>query len=158
MSIALRRSHSLAPRQALAAIETLLRHHQSSNPTASLTDLQLPGSSFNGGDARSFSTFRAPQPDMACGFQARGFHAKSGPLNYRASAVLQAEFAMDEYSSYEEPSKGSGENEGLEIAKLGISEEIVSALAKRGILKLFPIQVSVSFLVQDPSFFFLVGE
>lgn len=30
---------------------------------------------------------------------------------------------------------------GLEISKLGISEEIVSALAQRGITSLFPIQV-----------------
>lgn len=33
------------------------------------------------------------------------------------------------------------EDEGLEISKLGISQEVVSALARRGITQLFPIQV-----------------
>lgn len=42
---------------------------------------------------------------------------------------------------YEEGSKGNNAEEGLEITKLGISQEIVSALAKKGITKLFPIQV-----------------
>ncbi|KAH7533555.1 hypothetical protein FEM48_Zijuj04G0143600 [Ziziphus jujuba var. spinosa] len=145
MSIALRRSHSVVPRQALAAIDTLLRHHhQFSSFTASSTDHEVLRSACHGvGDIRSFSIFRAPQPDIPYGFQTREFHAKSGTLNYRASAVLQAEFAMHEYSSYEEPAKGSGDDENLEIARLGISEEIVSALAKRGITKLFPIQRAV---------------
>ena len=46
---------------------------------------------------------------------------------------------MDDFP-YEEGSKGNAD-EGLEIAKLGISQDIVSALAKKGITKLFPIQV-----------------
>lgn len=33
------------------------------------------------------------------------------------------------------------EDEGLEISKLGIAQEVVSALARRGITQLFPIQV-----------------
>ncbi|AES59166.1 DEAD-box ATP-dependent RNA helicase, putative [Medicago truncatula] len=40
---------------------------------------------------------------------------------------------------YEEPSK-SNSDEGLQIAKLGISQDIVSALEKKAITKLFPIQ------------------
>nr|GMC88345.1 DEAD-box ATP-dependent RNA helicase 53-like [Ipomoea batatas] len=35
------------------------------------------------------------------------------------------------------------EDEGLEISKLGISQEVVSALARRGITQLFPIQRAV---------------
>lgn len=73
----------------------------------------------------------------------RDLHAKSGPLNYRASTALSAEFAVD--YSYDESSKKSGQDDGLEIAKLGISQDIVSALAKKGITKLFPIQVIYHF-------------
>lgn len=76
------------------------------------------------------------------GFQVRSFHAKSGPLNYRASSALQAEYAVD-VDSYEDSSKASSNDEGLEIAKLGISPEIISALAKKGITRLFPIQVNL---------------
>lgn len=53
----------------------------------------------------------------------RGFHA-SRPL---AAGYAVADLPDDD--------------EGLEIAKLGISQEIVSALAQKGITKLFPIQV-----------------
>lgn len=139
----------MAPRQTLAAIETLLCHNPYPCPTMSSTDLEAPRNGCSGGEHRSFSTFRASKPDMPFVFQARGFHAKPGSLNYQASAVLQAEFAVDEYSSYDEPSKGSADDEGLEIAKLGISQEIVSALAKKGITKLFPIQVIISLAGQD---------
>lgn len=142
----------MAPRQTLAAIDTLLRHNQYSCPTTTSTDLEVPGNGCSGCEIRSFSTFRALKPDIPFGFQARGFHAKPGPLNYQASAVLQAEFAVDEYSSYDESSKGSADDEGLEIAKLGISQEIVSALSKKGISKLFPIQVIISLPGQDPFF------
>ncbi|KAJ6300767.1 hypothetical protein OIU76_021542 [Salix suchowensis] len=38
---------------------------------------------------------------------------------------------------------GKGNEEGLEISRLGISQEIVGALAKKGITKLFPIQRAV---------------
>ncbi|KAJ6778992.1 RNA HELICASE [Salix koriyanagi] len=38
---------------------------------------------------------------------------------------------------------GKGNEEGLGISRLGISQEIVGALAKRGITKLFPIQIAV---------------
>lgn len=61
----------------------------------------------------------------------------------------QAEYAaVDDYEV-----NAAADDEGLEIAKLGISSEIVSALAKKGITKLFPIQVlyttflSISFLL-----------
>ncbi|XP_047317207.1 DEAD-box ATP-dependent RNA helicase 53, mitochondrial-like [Impatiens glandulifera] len=82
--------------------------------------------------------------------EARGIHTGHGfrnPLNFRAGNVLsQAEFAVADLS-YEDggSARGQGKNEddGLEISKLGISGEIVSALAKKGITKLFPIQKAV---------------
>jgi superfamily II helicase len=54
--------------------------------------------------------------------------------------------ALAEYATiddYEETSSIKVDGEGLDISKLGISQEIVSALSKRGITKLFPIQVSL---------------
>ncbi|XP_061351988.1 DEAD-box ATP-dependent RNA helicase 53, mitochondrial-like [Gastrolobium bilobum] len=75
---------------------------------------------------------------------ARSFHAKSGPLNFHSSLVSHAaQYAVDR--DYSNDDEGSSEkcDEGLEIAKLGISQEIVDALAKKGISKLFPIQRAV---------------
>ncbi|XWS33002.1 hypothetical protein CRYUN_Cryun22dG0039700 [Craigia yunnanensis] len=66
----------------------------------------------------------------------RGFHAQSGPLNFRASQSLQAEYAVEDYDE----EKGG---DGLEISSLGIAPEIVSALKNKGITKLFPIQRAV---------------
>ncbi|GER48251.1 DEAD-box ATP-dependent RNA helicase [Striga asiatica] len=64
----------------------------------------------------------------------RGFHS---------SLALRAGFAVADYSDADEKRDSSSESsdEGLEISKLGISQDIVSALASRGIKKLFPIQV-----------------
>ncbi|KAJ1388022.1 RNA helicase, DEAD-box type, Q motif [Sesbania bispinosa] len=75
-------------------------------------------------------------------FTARPFHTKPGPLHFRASLPSLAEYAVEDFP-YEEGSKGNNNDEGLEIAKLGISQDIVSALAKKGITKLFPIQRAV---------------
>ncbi|KAK7300219.1 hypothetical protein RJT34_11059 [Clitoria ternatea] len=71
----------------------------------------------------------------------RTFHSTPSPLSFRSSFPHRAEYAVDDFP-YEEAAKGSTD-EGLEIAKLGISQEIVSALAKKGIAKLFPIQRAV---------------
>ncbi|KAK7372766.1 hypothetical protein VNO80_06154 [Phaseolus coccineus] len=81
--------------------------------------------------------FRPP----SAAFISRTFHSKPGPLNFRSSLYHRAEYAVDDFP-YEEGSKGNAD-EGLEIAKLGISQDIVSALAKKGITKLFPIQRAV---------------
>ncbi|KAK6917989.1 Helicase, C-terminal [Dillenia turbinata] len=72
----------------------------------------------------------------------REFHARSGPLQLRASAFLQSGYAVADYSDEEKSVAGKKESgdDGLQISKLGISSEIVSALAKKGITKLFPIQ------------------
>ncbi|XP_047970104.1 DEAD-box ATP-dependent RNA helicase 53, mitochondrial-like [Salvia hispanica] len=64
---------------------------------------------------------------------ARGFHS---------GQPLRAGFAMADYSDTEKASSRPAD-EGLEIAKLDISPQIVTALKKRGIEKLFPIQRAV---------------
>ncbi|XP_062107066.1 DEAD-box ATP-dependent RNA helicase 53, mitochondrial-like [Humulus lupulus] len=131
-------------RRSLAAVETLLRHrhHSIAATAASAVDTVVSGNGGAGGEVKSFSNTGVLQRESSYGFHVRSFHAKSGRLDYRASAVLQAEFAVD-VDSYEDSAKGSGNDEGLDISKLGIAQEIVSALAKRGILKLFPIQRAV---------------
>ncbi|XP_027932619.1 DEAD-box ATP-dependent RNA helicase 53, mitochondrial-like [Vigna unguiculata] len=74
----------------------------------------------------------------------RFLHAISGPLNFRSSPVsCAAQLAVERDYSNEDVGSGTNCDEGLEIAKLGISTEIVEALAKKGIAKLFPIQRAV---------------
>ncbi|CAL9767038.1 unnamed protein product [Musa acuminata subsp. burmannicoides] len=86
--------------------------------------------------------FRFAQQIEFCGSQRRGIHFSAGPLGFRATDVACAEYAVDEY--YEEDRESpEGVDEGLEIAKLGISQDIVTQLANRGITKLFPIQRAV---------------
>ncbi|RWR88719.1 DEAD-box ATP-dependent RNA helicase 53-like protein [Cinnamomum micranthum f. kanehirae] len=83
---------------------------------------------------------------LGFGFRCRDFHSSVAPLQFRASDVARAEFAVEDFSDDEKvvgkKARGDGD-EGLEISKLGISVEIVSALAKKGITKLFPIQKAV---------------
>lgn len=62
--------------------------------------------------------------------------------SFNSGQALGAGFAMADYSDSERAST-SPSDEGLEISKLGISPTIVSALASRGIEKLFPIQKAV---------------
>ncbi|KAK8716446.1 hypothetical protein V6N13_043755 [Hibiscus sabdariffa] len=126
MNIVLKRSTSLASRRLLAAsAQTLLQHFHSSAAAATAT---IDAETRFIGRVKPFSCF----PRSA----AKGFHVKSGPLNFRASTSLQAAPAVDDYVE----EKGS---DGLEISSLGIAPEIVSALEKRGITKLFPIQRAV---------------
>ncbi|GAU12604.1 hypothetical protein TSUD_132140, partial [Trifolium subterraneum] len=77
----------------------------------------------------------------------RLFHAKSGPLNFHSSLVSRvargAQLAVDYDDAHDDEGFSGNGDEGLEIAKLGISKEIVNALAKKGIAKLFPIQRAV---------------
>ncbi|KAF5749956.1 DEAD-box ATP-dependent RNA helicase 53 isoform 1 [Tripterygium wilfordii] len=75
----------------------------------------------------------------------RCFHVKSGPLSFRASAAVQTEYALADFRYVEEKrgTTGGDAEDGIEIAKLEISRDIVSALAGRGITKLFPIQKAV---------------
>lgn len=67
-------------------------------------------------------------------------------MNFRASQLSQGKLAIDDYASSDgehRDSTTSNTDDGLEIAKLGISEEIITALSKKGITKLFPIQRAV---------------
>ncbi|KAL2322423.1 hypothetical protein Fmac_026802 [Flemingia macrophylla] len=74
----------------------------------------------------------------------RSFHARSVTLSFRSSPVSrEAQFALERDYSNDGEASGENCNEGLEIAKLGMSPEIVDALAKKGIAKLFPIQRAV---------------
>lgn len=141
MRLISKRSSSIISRRTLAALTyssfetitaTLPKHFQHYHPSTSASDL-VPGN-------LSIPFF----------YKVRDFHAISGPLDFRASSPSRAEYAA--IDDYEEVSTKVGNDDGLEIAKLDISPEIVSALAKRGITKLFPIQVLLSHLL---SLFFL---
>ncbi|XP_057796700.1 DEAD-box ATP-dependent RNA helicase 53, mitochondrial-like [Salvia miltiorrhiza] len=62
--------------------------------------------------------------------------------SFHSGQALRAGFAVADYSDGERASSGPAD-EGLEIAKLGIAPQIVSALKSKGIEKLFPIQRAV---------------
>ncbi|XP_059276911.1 DEAD-box ATP-dependent RNA helicase 53, mitochondrial-like [Lycium ferocissimum] len=91
------------------------------------SDKFSPRNALQGSQVHSFSTsltISVPQKnwvDGKFGYNVRGFAAT-------ATAMVEIEEECDE---------------GLEISKLGISEEIVSALKQRGITSLFPIQKAV---------------
>lgn len=79
----------------------------------------------------------------------RGFHGAAG-LSFRASVpasnaayAAAADFSDEDQTRGQGGSSGGASDVGLEISKLGISEHIVSALAGKGITKLFPIQKAV---------------
>ncbi|XP_071691389.1 DEAD-box ATP-dependent RNA helicase 53, mitochondrial-like [Rutidosis leptorrhynchoides] len=112
--------------------------------TNSLKHLLIPSS----------STVTTPSPTYhrQLANQSQSFHPKFGfsrsfhgsrLVNVRASdAFTQAAgFAVAADPSYDGDTAAS--SDGLEISKLGISQDIVSALAKKGITKLFPIQRAV---------------
>ncbi|WCJ28686.1 DEAD-box ATP-dependent RNA helicase 53 [Euphorbia peplus] len=123
-------SSSAAPKRAVAAIGTML-HHQFSAAAAPY---------FPRNDGLSVDTRRG----FGVGDRFREFHVISGPMEFRASTMMsQAQFAVDDYGSEEEKGRSAGNDEGLDISKLGIAQEIVTALANRGISKLFPIQRAV---------------
>ena len=79
------------------------------------------------------------------------------PLNFKASSPSLTKYAT--IANYESEASSSSSSpkvdEDLEVAKLGISQEIISALAKRGITKLFPIQVSLALTLYLFSLFLL---
>lgn len=144
MNIISRKSSSLAsvkaPIRALASVphvHSLLHFHIHPPISTSASDAVV---------ARNVVTSAAPIPPLSgllgfSGFRVRNFRSQSGPLDFRASVVSRAEYAVADFSDEEKSSKGG--DEGLEISKLGIAQEIVSALANKGITKLFPIQRAV---------------
>ncbi|XP_039845063.1 DEAD-box ATP-dependent RNA helicase 32-like isoform X2 [Panicum virgatum] len=115
----------------------------------------------------SSSHVRRPPPrgatPAACRVRARGRAAPAAaggvvvplvpvaagvPGDGAPGAAARAEFAAAEEGSFYEEDKraasaGGAVDQGLEIAKLGISSKIVDRLAKKGITKLFPIQRAV---------------
>ncbi|KAI3718201.1 hypothetical protein L6452_19062 [Arctium lappa] len=99
----------------------------SSTPSSPANHRELPNQS---------QTFHS-----SVGFR-RSFHG-SRWVSIRASDVStqSAGYAVAADPSYEGDRATS--SDGLEISKLGISQEIVTALAKKGITKLFPIQKAV---------------
>ncbi|XP_031282105.1 DEAD-box ATP-dependent RNA helicase 53, mitochondrial-like [Pistacia vera] len=126
MSIILRRSSSyLAPKRTLtAALSSTENVLYNNHPLPSQNGAVVP---------RDVGTM---------GFLARrdrglDFHVQSGPLDFKAGRAWHAESAVDDYAVED------NKDDGLEISKLGISPEIVSALSRRGISKLFPIQKAV---------------
>lgn len=95
----------------------------------------------------------------------RCFYSPVGAFGCSAGSQLLAEYAVaederhaswasggrdasdSEYGDYDKKTgakkKVGGDDEGLEVAKLGIDEEIINSLARRGIARLFPIQKAV---------------
>ncbi|XP_043700640.1 DEAD-box ATP-dependent RNA helicase 53, mitochondrial-like isoform X3 [Telopea speciosissima] len=131
---------SLASKQTRIALISVgsFRFAPDAIATETIKDAVLSG----GFLSSSCCEFRAK---LGFGLGVRDFHLSTVPLEFRASIAARAEYAVDDYYD-EEKSSGTvgGENEeGLEIAKLGIAPEIVSSLARRGITKLFPIQRAV---------------
>ncbi|KAA8524099.1 hypothetical protein F0562_010470 [Nyssa sinensis] len=151
----LRKSTPSSKRVTLAAlttsVEALILHNRFSSTT---NELVVAGNAPFGGGIHNFCTSTAKPLGTGSfsggfGVARRNFHlgGSGSQLNFRASDILlQPQFAVADFSDEEKstPSRASGAtDEGLEIAKLGISQHIVSALAKRGITKLFPIQGAV---------------
>ncbi|KAK2982150.1 hypothetical protein RJ640_028721 [Escallonia rubra] len=138
----IKRSASLpSKRFTIASLETLLRHDHFSSSPATTNDRFLAGNAPP--PATSGSSFT---PHGGFGAVRRHFHVGGSgpPLNFRASIASQASgCAVVDYSDEDKSSSRASGDEGLEIAKLGISNEIVKRLADKGILKLFPIQKAV---------------
>ncbi|XP_028792582.1 DEAD-box ATP-dependent RNA helicase 53, mitochondrial [Neltuma alba] len=129
ISTIFRRSYSLVSRRAFAASALIENQHHLISSVAGYGGVA-------GCELRPFSNLFGSGV-----FKSSAFHSQAGPLNFRASLVPRAEYAVDDYS-FEEGPKGNSDD-GLDIAKLGIAQDIVSALAKKGITKLFPIQRAV---------------
>ncbi|KAL1197537.1 DEAD-box ATP-dependent RNA helicase 9 [Cardamine amara subsp. amara] len=151
ISTVLRRSFLSTSRRtlpaALTSINAVLFHHLTP-AAATISDLAPNGAT----DVKPSSTLLPNSNPF--GVKVRDFHAKSVPLEFKASMVSPAGYAAQDYAaSYESSDGGIGDSEsvgsssgggdGLAIAELGISPEIVKALKGKGIEKLFPIQKAV---------------
>lgn len=116
-----RSSQSSLKTLALSAVSRFISVNPLSAPSNAVFDAQIHTSA-----AGSVLPKASPSVGLA-----RGFHS---------GRALRAGFAAADYSDGERASSGPAD-EGLEISKLDISPQIVSALKRRGIEKLFPIQV-----------------
>ncbi|KAI8558717.1 hypothetical protein RHMOL_Rhmol04G0118600 [Rhododendron molle] len=149
--VLLRKSPST--RLALAAltssVDSLLhRRHNHSHFSKPSTDLakSTNESSGNGQNGKFSTGWLSRVYGVA---SRRGFHGAAG-LSFRASVpasnagyAAAADFSDEDQTRGQGGSSGGASDVGLEISKLGISEHIVSALAGKGITKLFPIQKAV---------------
>ncbi|XP_057465620.1 DEAD-box ATP-dependent RNA helicase 53, mitochondrial-like [Actinidia eriantha] len=117
------------------SIESLLLRNNKTSPRFSTTGPELVVS--RNGKSLSIGWFSG---GGFGGVSGRGFHGGAA-LGFRASLSSQAEYAVADF--YDEDKSRGDVDEGLEISKLGISEQIVSSLSKKGITKLFPIQRAV---------------
>ncbi|XP_077243906.1 DEAD-box ATP-dependent RNA helicase 53, mitochondrial-like [Tasmannia lanceolata] len=143
MNFLFRKSASMASKQTLTALIS----SESFRISPYLTKLEpiLSRNGVYGGEIQCFSCLNRSEK-LGFRFGSRDIHFSAGPLGFRASSVARAEYAVDDFSDEEKVAgkKGSVDSEeGLAISKLGIAQEIVSALAKKGITKLFPIQRAV---------------
>ncbi|KAL6976052.1 DEAD-box ATP-dependent RNA helicase 53, mitochondrial [Sarracenia purpurea var. burkii] len=144
-SLALLRK-STSKRATLAALtgslETLL-HHNKTHPHFSTDKIEfvVARNALSGGGIRGLSSIGW----LGGVFEAvsrSSFHAGAAS-NFKSSVPLsKAEYAVADFLDEDRPSSATSDD-GLEISKLGISEQIVSALSKKGITKLFPIQKAV---------------
>ncbi|KAJ9560707.1 hypothetical protein OSB04_005867 [Centaurea solstitialis] len=110
--------------------------------------LLLPSSS----SSSSSSSSPANHQELS-GNQSQSFHSSVGFRSFHGSrwvsirasdvSTQSAGYAVAADPLYEGDRATSSSSDGLEISKLGISQEIVAALAKKGITKLFPIQKAV---------------
>lgn len=121
--VLLKKSSSLhaSKRVALNALTHLLFSPATSG------DKVISGNALPSTQSNSFTTSSTSRignwVDGKFGVSVRGFHS---------GGYLRAGYAVEDLPE---------DDEGLDISKLGISQEIISALEKKGITKLFPIQV-----------------
>ncbi|RWW32972.1 hypothetical protein BHE74_00009000 [Ensete ventricosum] len=127
MNFLFRRSSSVAASASRRALAALVSSESSILPPSFASASLVP-------------FYRSAQQLEFCGPRRREIHFSAGPLGFRATDVACAEYAVDDYCEDDRRSPERGD-ERLEIAKLGISQDIVTQLANKGITKLFPIQV-----------------
>lgn len=134
---------SMPSKQALSLLISIETSRFSSSLPSS--ESLLPQNPAFGGEIRPYDGFRDSEKNLGFVIPCRNFHFSAAPLGFGASDAVRAESAVADFSDDEKApgknSSGADIDEGLEISKLGISQEIVSALAKKGITILFPIQV-----------------
>ncbi|KAJ8465120.1 hypothetical protein OPV22_027672 [Ensete ventricosum] len=129
MNFLFRRSSSVAASASRRALAALVSSESSILPPSFASASLVP-------------FYRSAQQLEFCGPRRREIHFSAGPLGFRATDVACAEYAVDDYCEDDRRSPERGD-ERLEIAKLGISQDIVTQLANKGITKLFPIQRAV---------------